>query len=226
MMSSELAEVLYAYFIQRKSLSLPGIGTFDMHRISAQTDFANKKMLPPGYAISYNHHEDAPDKDLFDYVARRNQIADWEAIRAVNDFAIDLKSRLQQGETITWEGIGQLRPGQGREISFEAEMVQYAFNPRVVAQRVIRQGATHAVLVGDREKSREEMTDMLAADNGYVEGSGWWNMVAILAAAAVLIIAIRAFTGGVSPYSGRQHLHAPAGPVSTYTILSQPDSLP
>jgi nucleoid DNA-binding protein len=223
MIANDLADVLYAYFIQRQSLSLPGIGTFDMHRISAQTDFANKKMLPPGYAIGFNLHEDAPDRDLFEYIARRKQVEEWEAIRAVHDFALELKSRVQQGEPFTWEGIGSLRPGVGKDIIFEPESLQYAFIPHVGAQRIIRQNATHAVIVGDREHTREEMSDMLAADAPeFRVKPGWWNFAAILAAAAVLLIAIRAFSGGVSPFSGRQHQLHPAMPPSTHATLVEP----
>ena len=227
MIANELADVLYAYFIQRRTLSLPGIGTFDMNRISAQTDFANKKMLPPGFAISFNHHEDAPDRDLFDYISRKKQVEEWEAIRAVHDFALDLKSRVLKGEPVAWEGIGMLRPGVGKDIVFEAESLQYAFVPHVGAQRIIRQNASHAVMVGDREHTREEMSDMLAADvPEFRVKPGWWNFAAILAAAAVLLIAIRAFSGGVSLFSGRQHQLHPAPPPSTHATLVEPEFRP
>jgi hypothetical protein len=120
-----------------------------------------------------------------------------------------------------------LKQGLGRNIQFEAERISYAFVPHVGAQRVIRQSASHALLVGDRERSREEMTDYLATDAPeYRVNSGWWNLAAIIAAAAVLLIAIRAFSGGVSPYSGRQQQVHPAEPTATHSILSQPDSAP
>lgn len=227
MKAQELAELLYHYFIQRKSLSLPGIGTFEMYRISAQTDFANRKILPPSFTISYNSLDDAPGVDLFDYVARRKNIPEWDAIRMVNDFATGLKVRLQSGEAVAWEGMGLLKQGKGRDIQFEPERISYPFIPHVGAQRIIRHSASHAVLVGDRERSREEMTDYLASEAGeFRVRGGWWNLAAIIAAAALLLIAVRAFTGGVSPYSGRQHRLDPAAPAATHTIISQPDSAP
>lgn len=227
MRAQEPADLLYHYFIQRKSLSLPGIGTFDMHRISAQTDFTNRKILPPSFTIGYNSHEDAPGNDLFDYVARRNSIPEWEAIRMVNDFAASLRARLNNGEAVEWEGMGLLRQDLGREIQFEPARISYPFIPQVGAQRIIRQSASHAVLVGDRERSREEMTDFLATEGGeFRVRAGWWNLAAVIAAIAVLLIALRAFTGGVSPYSGRQHRLQPAEPAATHSIIPQPDSVP
>lgn len=108
-----LKEHLYHYFIQSRTLGLPGIGTFDLFRISAQTDFANRKILAPGYTISYDSLNDAPDKDLFEYLSRKCGIPEWEAIKAVNDFSHDIKGRLRAGHDISWEGIGLLRAGAG-----------------------------------------------------------------------------------------------------------------
>ena len=71
MKAKDIADLLYHYFIQNSSLSLPGIGTFDMYRISAQADFANKKMLPPTFTISYNYIHDSPKKELFDFISRK-----------------------------------------------------------------------------------------------------------------------------------------------------------
>jgi hypothetical protein len=67
------------------------------------------------------------------------------------------------------------------------------------------------------------MSDMLAADAPeFREKPGWWNFAAILAAAAVLLIAIRAFSGGVTPFSGRQHQLHPAAPQPTHATLVEP----
>lgn len=223
MKARDIADILYHYFIQRKSLSLPGIGTFDLFQVSAQTDFANKKILPPGFTIVYNNQEDSPDRLLFSYIARKKNIPEWEAIKAVNDFSHTLRQRILAGERISWEGIGDLKAGDGKQIQFEPERRAFQFIGQVHAHRVIRETESHAVLVGDRQRTREEMTDMLqhGAAEFRVKG-GWWNLAAILAAIAVFVIAIRAFTGGVSITSGRQHTIKPAETRATYYFLKEP----
>jgi len=219
MKAKDIADILYHYFIQNNSMSLPGIGTFDMFRISAQTDFANKKMLPPTFTISYNNQFDSPQKELFHYVSRKKNIAEWEAIKEVNDFAFDLRNTLKTGESIDWKGIGVLKQGNGKEIIFEPQRLSYEFIPHVSAQRVIRESANHAMLVGDRERSKLEMLKFLTDDAAEVKAKGgWWSIAAIIAAIAVLMMAIRAFTGGLSVMDGRQQIIKPGSENPTYTI--------
>ena len=197
---------------------MPGIGTFDMFRISAQTDFANKKILPPSFIISYDSINDSPNKELFDYVSRKKNISEWEAIKMVNDFAYEIKNTLRNGEPIEWEGMGIMRAGLGGDIIFEPYRLSYEFIPHVGAQRVIRKTENHSMIVGDRELSKSEMQDLLAHEIPEVkEKESWWIYAAIIAAVAVLLIAIRVFTGDVSISSGRQQNIIPTEAPSTYT---------
>jgi len=219
MKAKDIADILFNFFIQNNSLSLPGIGTFDMFRISAQTDFANKKMLPPTFTISYNNHFDSPQQELFHYVSKKKNIAEWEAIKMVNDFAFDLKNSLKTGESIDWEGLGLLKQGYGKEIIFEPHRLSYEFIPHVSAHRVIRESSNHAMLVGDRERSKSEMLKFLSHDAPEIKvKGGWWSIAAIIAAIAVMLMAIRAFSGGLSIMDGRQQIIKPGTENPTYTI--------
>jgi hypothetical protein len=219
MNASSLRDLLYHYFIQSRSLSLPGIGTFDLFRIAAQTDFANRKILAPGFTISYDSINDAPHKELFDYISRKQSIPEWEAIKEVNDFAHDLKQQLRSGREVNWEGIGLLRAGAGGDIFFEPQSLQYAFIGPVRAQRVVRQGMNHPMLVGDRELGSHEMQDMLSGEDYFAqEKEGWWVYAAIIAAISVLLIAARVFLGDHTLPSGRINALDPATATESYTI--------
>ena len=227
MNTKDLTEILYHYFIQNNSLSLPGIGTFDIFRVSAQTDFANKKIMSPGFTISYNSINDSPHKELFHYISRKKNISEWEAIKVLNDFAYDLKNTLRKGEQVTWEGIGLLKQGNSKDILFEPQKLSYEFIPHVDAQRVIRHSANHAMLVGDRERSKTEMENLLLDETPEVKAKvGWWSIAAIIAALAILLMSIRAFTGGLSVVNGRQKLIQPVEAPSTYTIQSTSQPAP
>jgi hypothetical protein len=227
MNAKDIAEILYRYFIQNSSLSLPGIGTFDMYRISAQADFANKKMLPPSFTISYNNINDSPHKELFDYISRKKNIPEWEAIKMVNDFSFDLRNALRHGDPVEWEGIGLLKQGNGKDILFVPEKLSYEFIPHVNAQRVIRLTANHAMLVGDRERSKTEMEQFLLEEVPEVKAKvGWWSIAAIIAAIAVILLAVRGFSGGLSMLNVRQQLIHPNEAQPTYTIQSTTQSAP
>lgn len=220
MKAKELADLLHHFFIQNSSLSLPGIGTFDMFRISAQTDFANKKIIPPTFSISYNTNQDSPNKDLFDYVSRKKNIPEWEAIKIVNDFAFDLKNSLKNGEEVEWEGIGLLKSGLSGDIVFEPHRLSYEFIPHVGARRVIRREENHQVMVGDRQLSKEEMQHLLAHETKEIKDrESWWIYAAIITAIAVILIAIRLFTSDAGFTTSRKQQIRPEDSHSTYSNL-------
>ena len=218
-----LKEHLYHYFIQSRSLGLPGIGTFDLFRISAQTDFANRKILAPGYTISYDSLNDAPEKDLFEYLSRKCGIPEWEAIKEVNDFSHEIKGKLRSGQEVSWEGIGMLRAGAGGDIFFDPQPLEYGFIAPVNANRVVRQGLNHPMLVGDRHLGSQDMQDMLAGEEFYQEDeNGWWVPSAILAAIALLVIAARILLGDHSLPTARMDQLRPATATETHSSSVQP----
>ncbi len=220
MKANEIADLLYDFFIQNCSLSLPGIGTFDMFRISAQTDFANKKIIAPTFSITYNNHLDAPNKDLFDYVSKKTNVPEWEAIKLVNDFAFDLKNILKNGDEVAWEGIGLLKSGLSGDIVFEPHRLSYEFIPHVGARRVIRKEVNHQMMVGDRQLTTEEMQHLLATETTEVRvKESWWIYAFIITAVAVVLIAIRIFTSDSGLTTSRQqNIRAEDSP-STYSNL-------
>jgi hypothetical protein len=97
---TDTAQWLHEYFIQHGSLTLPGVGTFRIQRISAQVDFASKRMLPPSFTIRFDHRHDTPQREMFTYVAQRSGMADWEAVSTdgdideTNNFEITVKLTL------------------------------------------------------------------------------------------------------------------------------------
>ena len=183
--------------------------------------------MSPGFTISYDSINDSPHKELFQYISRKKNISEWEAIKVLNDFAYDLKNTLRKGEQVTWEGIGLLKQGNSKDILFEPQKLSYEFIPHVDAQRVIRHSTNHAMLVGDRERSKTEMENLLLEEVPEVKAKvGWWSIAAIIAAIAILLMSIRAFTGGLSVMNGRQKLIQPVEAPSTYNIQSTSQPAP
>lgn len=213
-----LEELLHDYFIQNGSVTLPGVGTFRMLRISAQVDFASRKMLPPSYTIRFDHRQDTAQRELFDYVAQRIGSTDLEAIRQVNSHAFELRNQLLNGSPVNWEGFGTILPDAGSGFQFEPERLSYNFIPGVSADRVIRQGAEHPVRVGDQEKSRSEMEEMLMHDGPSHRSENSLHKAAlIMALMAISIMILRFVTDGNDFSSSRSgKLHPVEAPV-TYT---------
>ncbi len=201
---ADIAELLYLFFIQNKSVSLPGIGTFSLQRISAQSDFATRKIVPPNYTISFNNATDSPSREMFNYISQKKNISDWEAVRMVNEFSVELHSKLKKGEKVEWPGVGVLESGSAGQMLFEPERVKYAFLPAVNAERVIRKENDHAVLVGEQEMHKSDMQEWLEHESYIEEKAGWWIPAAIIGATVLLVLFFSLLNQKTSTYGGRQ----------------------
>jgi hypothetical protein len=214
-------DLLYHYFIQNRSLSLPGIGTFDLFHVSPQTDFTNKKILAPTFSVSFNRIHDTPAKNLFQYISGKMNLPEWEAIKAVNDFSQDLKHQLRSGQEITWQGIGVLKPDVSGDISFEPERIKYDFIPNVNAERVIRPETEHRIMVGDHEIKRADIKNWHyeEAELEIVEAkAGWWMYAVLLAAIALVAIFFRLYSNGFGFSDGMHKKVKPAETQKNYRI--------
>lgn len=212
-------ELLHKYFIQNHSLGLPGIGTISALGISARTDFPNERILAPSLAIHFDRSHDTPSKELFNYLSRQKNISEWEAIKMVNEFALEVKNEIRSGREVFWEGIGTFRGGVTGEVILEPLSLTNDFSPEVVAKRVIRTGERHAILVGDQELTTTQMSEFLQ-DSFYGEPSKrgnrrWWIFVIILAAIALTLLFVHVGkTGSIS----NEKSFEPAEPGKTYEV--------
>ncbi|MEO6316243.1 MAG: hypothetical protein ABIU63_14620 [Chitinophagaceae bacterium] len=180
-------EVLNRYLFQHKSISIPGLGSLVAESIPAVSDFANKQLLPVQLKFRFDKYFDLPDRDFFTYLSLKKNIPDFEAIKWYNEFAAELRNKIKTEEEAVWEGIGVFRKDFGGEVTFEANAQLYELYSPVKAERIIRADATHSILVGDKEKTNYEMTELLN-DEVYVERESWWIYALILAAIGLSIL--------------------------------------
>lgn len=188
-----MIEVLNGYLIQHKSISIPGLGTIYLERMPAMNDFTNRQVHPPSYRFRFDKYFDAPDKDFFHFLAANKNIPEYEAIKQYNEFAYDLRNRIRHEDSFEWPGVGVLSKDNG-EIHFESIAPASYLQP-VPAVRVIRQDAQHAILVGDKETTTQDMTELLS-EGTFVERESWWIYALILFAIAVVILFFHFFRSG------------------------------
>ena len=216
-------EILYQYLIQQRSLSLPGLGTLHLQNIPAMSDFSNHIIGPPSEKVVFDSSLDAPHKNLFLYVAKRRNIAEWEAIKLVNDFSFDLKHKLKDGKEINWEGIGILRTGDSGEILLEARPMEYEFLRPAPAIRVVRHNTHHIIRRGDKE-----VQETFAKSPGFEEDASiisnrrrkWWLWAVLILTIGLLMLIIHFSQTGFSSSAiqNQQKPDVKEAP-STYTVL-------
>jgi hypothetical protein len=177
---------LYQYFILFKQLNIPGVGTFLLERKPAVVDFPNKQIQPPVYSIALHTTHRAPSKIFFNWLAGALHISDREAVVQFNDFAFDLKKQVQEGNKVSWTGIGTLSAGLAGEIRFEPALKNTSFESPVKAEKVIRENASHFVRVGEDEKTSVEMTELLARPEA--SRNSWWVIAVVTGLLSFLFI--------------------------------------
>lgn len=176
---------LYRYLLLHKELSLPGVGHFQLNRKPAQGDFVNRQMLAPVYSISLSQDAAQPGTGFFKWISGALSVSDREAIVQFNDFLFDLKKQIGNGDTVNWQGIGELKKGLSGEMKFTPAL-PYS-EDAVTAEKVIREKAEHTVRVGEDEKTAAEMEEWLS-EPAKVR-SYWWVaplITGILAAAFIV----------------------------------------
>lgn len=176
-------------------MSLPGLGTIRLQHIPAINNISSHVVEPPSKKAIFDDSQDTPNKNLFRFIANRLQVEEWEAIKMINDFSFELKSKLKQGQEIVWDNIGTLKSDLGGIISLESKASQFAFVTPVVARRVIRSNTNHNIVRGDKEvtevfnvvPSGEVMEDEVLVTGKRKRWLLWTSLLLLLVLAGIAV---------------------------------------
>lgn len=198
---------------------MPSIGTFQIKFNSAQFDIPGRSILPPSCSFVFMQGGNSPSKQFFKCLAETLGISESDAISRFNEFATDLKNKISGGSKIKWNGIGELFTGVGGEIKFIPEQKEILLGDPVPAQKIIHKHAKHQVMVGEQEKTSEEMIEILGAEES--KKQQWWVYALIAGMVAVIFIGFYFSVNGfnVSSSGSRQK-------VSPVEITATHDDLP
>ena len=207
-----MLEILHQYLIQNKSLSLPGLGTLQLQYIPAISNFSDHVILPPMHKVIFDDMQDTPGKSLFQYVASKMCIEEWEAIKKINDFSYELKNRLKEKNSFEWHKIGTLSYDEAGNIVLDSQTLSYSFMQPVPAVRVIRADASHLILRGDTEVSGSFLpanTPEEIAASGKNIFHKWWFWAAVLAIVSFALFAFHFYNNGFNINSLRNMQKVP-----------------
>ncbi len=190
---------------------MPGLGTISLQYIPAISNFTDHVIEPPMQKIVFDDVNDAPDKTLFQYVASKLQVEEWEAIKKVNDFSFELKNRLKQEGEIIWDRVGILQSDIGGNISLEARTITYDFMEPALAKRIIRSNANHPILIGDTEISGRfiQQEEASLSDDPFSDQASknlknnWWIWACILGGMVLILLFLQFYKSGFTV----NHLH-------------------
>lgn len=198
--TNNMVQLIRTYLLQNKSISIPGLGTIYVERTPAQTDFVNRQLLPPSYHFRFDKYFDAPGKDFFTFLAAKQKVEDYEAIKIYNEWAMQLRNNIGTDNHTQLQGVGSLKRDGSGDIVFEPVGAQNSFHVPVPAERIIRTNAKHTMIVGDKEVTNVEMSDYL--QESHMRRSRWWIYAIIIAIIAIIAIFIQMNRSGNHPVFG------------------------
>jgi len=110
-----ISDLLYRY----DCVTISGFGAFLSHRISAKLDESSNSFYPPKKVLSFNEQLQHNDGLLPNYIAEVEKIPYEVAVQKIAKYVKTIKSYLIQGETITFNNIGELVLNTEGKINFE-----------------------------------------------------------------------------------------------------------
>ncbi|MEO8932890.1 MAG: SPOR domain-containing protein, partial [Xanthomarina sp.] len=114
-LESYISDLLYRY----ECVTVPEFGAFLTQRVSAIIHESTNAFYPPKKKLSFNEQIQTNDGILTHYIADVEKIPFEEAARKIEKRVKALKSYLTEGETISFENIGELSLNNEGKMLFE-----------------------------------------------------------------------------------------------------------
>lgn len=110
-----ISDLLYRY----ECVTVPNFGAFLAQKTSAIVDASTNTFYPPSKLISFNEQIQKSDGLLAHYVADVDKISFEQALQNIDKRVKALKAYLLEGETISFDTIGELKLNTDKNIVFE-----------------------------------------------------------------------------------------------------------
>lgn len=102
-----LYDAIYQLVCENDCVIIPEFGGFVMNRFSANVDFSKQEFCPPCRKVAFNENLSLSDGLLVNYLSQSENISWAEADMAVKSFVADLNRQLADGNTVSFDGIGE-----------------------------------------------------------------------------------------------------------------------
>jgi hypothetical protein len=175
------------FFALHHHLVLPGIGNFKVETSDSQIDFANRTIVSAQNKITFGNDRLQPEKNFYNFLADELNINEEQATISFAIFTSEIRNDLDADKPVYFKGIGTLTREKSRTIAFQSETLP-SFYPVVTAEKIIRKNVGHTILVGEKEKTSDEMQTVLQQTQP-IKKERWWIAAAVLAIIGVATIA-------------------------------------
>ncbi|WP_114792013.1 hypothetical protein U0035_09150 [Niabella yanshanensis] len=213
-------DILLQYLFEFKRLSLPTIGGFELENKVANANLADSTIAAPTWIVGFRPYSPDVNMDeksrLVSWLAGNRNISMDEAGRHLEQFITDLQSRLSNGETVNWPGLGILEQRDG-QVVFQPTAAQISPFTDVTAKKISRENTSHQTLVGDKETTTAEMREQLLLPDEK-RRSGTTLMWVVLGIALIAAAWFFSQKGCNTSASGNQQKVESSQPGETYKL--------
>lgn len=123
MLSNQLGHIISKQLREQPLVVVPGFGGFVKDQMSAELDELRNRIHPPKNTVAFNARLSHNDGLLIAALATENQIPYSKADNLLTDAISDLRFRLNNGETVVWEGLGSIKKSVEGSMAFEAAAI-------------------------------------------------------------------------------------------------------
>lgn len=135
-------QIIASTLFQSKICRLPGIGTLKITTVPAHTNFVDAQIAAPLEKIEF-----VPEP------IGENIFNEFSAIAEL------LKKAIDETGMAFLKGIGTFRKGEEDSLEFSGIQIKHELAQTVRFDRVIRENAEHAMLVGDQQTTNVQMSE-------------------------------------------------------------------
>jgi nucleoid DNA-binding protein len=215
--------LITSYLVQRKECSLPLLGKIKIHRKSEEPEIGDKQVHPPVEEILFDAREDYLSDDLITYIAHVQNSTKEEAEENINNWCLQSKMKLDNGQKINFISIGSLQKNQAGHVFFQTQK-GIRFFDFVSAERASHPNEVHSVMVGDHETTSAVMSEFYRKDEIVQKKSYQKIWVIVLLGIAILFLLYYFYTHNFSVFGIGNHSTFPVSdPPGTYKIPSIQD---
>ena len=181
---------LVRYFSINNDCPLPGIGSLNSKEQHAVLDIIDKRIEAPKSFVQFSYNE-LNDAALINLIQAEYQ-CDYNTAKEKLTAYVKRFTDLKPMESISIGALGVLRKSNSNQFELDAFPNLTNYQKDIIATRLVKINAPHAILVGDRETTREAMQEFYV-EKEVVWKSKWWIASIVILAISTALILIHYF---------------------------------
>lgn len=199
-----MVDLVLRYLSFQKKVSLQGIGTFSVEHLPARLDFPNRLLYSPEFILHFSTSV-AEDEQFVHWLQKELNVGREEVKTLQQNLSTEFQRTLSEKGEMTLNGLGVFTKDEQRLLHFSSLFETVKGNP-VTAEKIIRKNTSHSILVGEQEKTSEEMTELLTGSKRKPLNLWWVIVMALFLSALIAILYFAIYSPQWSKQGNNQKL--------------------